>query len=407
MLLTEATAYANFFEQFFGPSKASLFSDCHLVENGRVEKAKFLYENCPDEAYESEAQAYEISKNFSVPTGLARRVGFWRKIYGFYGKNDYVIHSSLYPELVFETVHQFNPEDRVLNKPRNIIRKRSRYFRDLLARMQKLNGAFAENAEMVRIDKMMAHIKDPQKYINVSKTLRSQRGQREFVKLGLESFAPYRPYIEAEFDKLQLPRDLSRIAFVESSFNLRAYSKVGAAGVYQIMPFIGRKYMLMDQVIDERRDPIKSARVAAKLFKDNYRILGGHWPLAVTGYNHGPYGVKRAVKHGGSHDLVTLIETYNGKSFGFASKNFYAEFLAMLFTLKHADTIFGDISSKSLPNFSEETLKKSMKPRDLLKEFGVSRNVIESLNPDLVKAMKRSHYRIPRGYLIKLPLNEK
>ena len=76
-------------------------------------------------------------------------------------------------------------------------------------------------------------------------------------------------------------------------------------------------------------DVLKSTRAAAKLLKRNYRLLKS-WPLAVTGYNHGAYGVKRAVKKVGSRDLVDLIENYDKHSWGFASKNFYAELIAMI-----------------------------------------------------------------------------
>ena len=76
-------------------------------------------------------------------------------------------------------------------------------------------------------------------------------------------------------------------------------------------------------------DVMKATGAAAKLLKRNYKLLKS-WPLAVTGYNHGAYGVKRAIRDVGSRELVDLIENYKKSTWGFASKNFYAELIAMI-----------------------------------------------------------------------------
>ena len=68
-------------------------------------------------------------------------------------------------------------------------------------------------------------------------------------------------------------------------------------------------------------DVMKATGAAAKLLKRNYKLLKS-WPLAVTGYNHGAYGVKRAIRDVGSRELVDLIENYKKSTWGFASKNF-------------------------------------------------------------------------------------
>ena len=80
---------------------------------------------------------------------------------------------------------------------------------------------------------------------------------------------------------------------VESSFNPAAYSKVGAAGLWQFMRSTGRRYMRIDGAVDDRLDPFRSTEAAAQLLAYNYRVLGT-WPLALTAYNHGSAGVRRA-----------------------------------------------------------------------------------------------------------------
>ena len=79
----------------------------------------------------------------------------------------------------------------------------------------------------------------------------------------------------------KLPTDLSYLPHVESSFNPSAYSKFGAAGMWQFVRSTGRRYMRVDYVVDERRDPILSSYAAARLLRDNYARLGT-WPLALT-----------------------------------------------------------------------------------------------------------------------------
>ncbi|HIE79685.1 MAG TPA: lytic transglycosylase, partial [Nitrospinaceae bacterium] len=90
--------------------------------------------------------------------------------------------------------------------------------------------------------------------------------------------------------------------------------------------------------VDERRDPILATYGAAKLLKKNFESVGS-WPLAITAYNHGLQGMKRAKKRFGS-DIVKVIAKYKSRTFGFASQNFYAEFLAALHVIKNQNKYF-------------------------------------------------------------------
>src|SRR5690606_29439780 len=112
--------------------------------------------------------------------------------------------------------------------------------------------------------------------------------------------------------------------------------------VYQIMPATGKQYLKLHSGVDERNDPIKASRAAAKLFQLNYKLLG-KWPLAVTAYNHGVGGVRKAVSRTGSDKIEDLIDNYTSKTFRFASKNFFASYLAVMATIQNKRTVFPEI----------------------------------------------------------------
>jgi membrane-bound lytic murein transglycosylase D len=253
-----------------------------------------------------------------------------------------------------------------------------------------------------RLVELTAHINHPQKYTRLANSLRSQRGQRDFIKKGIEMSSRYLPAIEEEFKEMGLPKELSYIAFVESSFNIRAVSKVGASGVYQFMPFVARPFLIIKDGIDERRDPIKSGLAAAKLFSYNHEIVGS-WPLAVTSYNHGPFGVRKAVQKVGSNDIADLIEKYDSRSFGFASKNFYSEFLGILLTLQEKDKHFLDLQMSEPLAFESYKLPQATRIKTLKNKYNVTTEVIHDYNPDLAVYFIRSNGLLPKGYVFKVP----
>ena len=135
----------------------------------------------------------------------------------------------------------------------------------------------------------------------------------------------YATHIAETFANLGLPPELAVLPHVESSFNANAYSKVGAAGLWQFMRSTGRRYMRVDDAVDERLDPYRSTEAAAQLLAYNYRVLGS-WPLALTAYNHGAAGMRRAKESVGTDDFVKINRTYNSRTFGFASRNFFPSF---------------------------------------------------------------------------------
>ena len=143
---------------------------------------------------------------------------------------------------------------------------------------------------------------------------------------GLEISQRYDAVFRKIFREEGLPEDLAFLPHVESSFQASARSSAGAVGLWQFTRGAAERFMTVNTKVDERLNPIASARGAARYLKHAYSLLGS-WPLALTSYNHGINGMLRAKKQLGG-DFVHIVEQCTLPNFGFASRNYYAEFLA-------------------------------------------------------------------------------
>ena len=240
----------------------------------------------------------------------------------------------------------------------------------------------------------------------VASRLRLQTGQKDFYVEGLKRSARYLNYMEKIFIARGLPKELTRLPLVESSFNEDAGSKVGALGIWQLMPAISRKFISVTDEIDERKSPYKATTVAARMFQENYKLLSGCWPLVVTAYNHGPGSLRKAVKDLGTDDLGVIISKYKGGSFGFASENFYSEFLAALIVEQYSKEVLGDLSRLDLDlernSVEALTLPRKAKMSQLVALSQLSAQEFLSYNPDLKKALRLNHF-LPKGFTLFLP----
>jgi membrane-bound lytic murein transglycosylase D len=349
------------------------------------------------------------SHNLVVPPGLEGRIDFWRKIFTKYGDNHRVFHHRDYPEIIY-SVLDFSEYNEKL-KGRALLRAREKAVKletqRIKASLLHLSRANApRNPFEQRLLKIFRTVLgDSRSHFKVAaaqKNLRYQRGIKERFREGIERSGRYLYAIEKIFAAEGLPLDLGRLPLVESSFNYKAYSSVGAAGIWQFMKATGRRYMRVNYSIDERRDPIIATRAAAKYLKNSYQKLDS-WPLAVTSYNHGLAGVMRAVKKVGSKDLNTIIHKYDGKRFGFASGNFYVELVAAVEVERNAERYFPGIVRDAPVYFDEVRLSRAVYIRELSKMISVSKSTIEELNLGLRSPILKNRVRLPKGLLLKVP----
>jgi membrane-bound lytic murein transglycosylase D len=339
---------------------------------------------------------------------LAPRVIFWMNIFGHFDSNFHVLHSEKYPEVMLEAFHSviMNSDVSALNSlKRKLLRQHKKEYVDLLLKMHAMqlkNQPFTAKS-MQYIAGKMRHISDRHKFKKMAETLRFQRGQKNYIENGLQMHALYGQGVEKEFTSRGLPRELSYLAFIESSFNVHATSCVGAGGIYQLMPFAVRGRMLMTRSIDERRDPIKSAAAAAMILKENYQTTRS-WPLAVTAYNHGLNGIKRARDKVKSSDLHHIIDRYDARSFGFASENFYAELLAISELIRNREKYYPSIKKEITPlSFVTITVPRNSTIASLAKRYRLQADQLYELNIDINPRLFKPYQPLPKGYKIKIP----
>jgi membrane-bound lytic murein transglycosylase D len=242
----------------------------------------------------------------------------------------------------------------------------------------------------------------PSEFRDAIQGIRFQLGQADRFHEGLIRSQLFERNISKVLAQRGVPGEIGALPHVESSFNPAAYSRVGAAGLWQFMPSTARRYMRVDGVVDERLDPYTSTAAAANLMLYNYRLVGT-WPLAVTAYNHGPGGLRRAQDELGTSDIAVIVKRYQGSTFGFASRNFYVAFLAALEVDRNAEKYFGPMTH--LPDTQSTLVEvQDYVPIDALaKAFKVDMGALQVLNPALRPPIWNGSRFVPRGYELRVP----
>jgi membrane-bound lytic murein transglycosylase D len=354
-----------------------------------------LGDSAPQKQVESEGFVFDSDPE------VQRKVQFWIQIYTKYPSSQGLIHDAKYIDRVYEVVDlSGDPRTRTQK-----IRQSKKHWRSvLLAVHQKQNHPERMTAEEQRIFELFRNVDEPHPFLNAThrKRLRFQLGQKDRFLEGLIQSGRYLNQMEAIFKREGMPLELTRLPFVESSFNLKARSKVGASGVWQFMRSTARLFIRMNAALDERNDPVRATEAAARLLKLNYESLKS-WPLAVTAYNHGRKGMMRAVRKVGSDKLSDLIADYKSRSFGFASSNFYAELLAAIEVEKNAEAYFGQVERAPAVQAQEFEVPRGIPFRKLSEALVVPAHELKELNPALSPAVLEGAVPIPKGYRLRLP----
>ncbi|MBI3303431.1 MAG: transglycosylase SLT domain-containing protein [Deltaproteobacteria bacterium] len=350
--------------------------------------------------------------HFPYPAALRPQVEFWKKIFATYSRYQVVIHDTERLNRVYKVL-DFRPlldeegpdEATVLRTKDQQTKKEIEKIRATLLKLHQ-RGDDEENLgpEEQKIWNLYRDANDPDKFHKAADEdrLRSQSGLRERFREGIQVSRRYLKEMEDIFRREGVPVELTRLPLVESCFNLQAYSKAAAAGIWQFIPSTGRLYMRIDGVIDQRRDPLVSTWAAARLLKTNYELLDS-WPLAITAYNHGLYGVFKAAHTLGTRDIAEIVRRYKGKGFGFASKNFYAEFLAALEVEKNYQQYFGSLRLEPPLRYDEVHLKDFISLKHAADCANTDEEQLLFLNPALEEPVRNGRAYVPRGYRLRVP----
>lgn len=354
--------------------------------------------------YPATAETRVNNELFPEPPELKPNVNFWVDVYSRYSDNEAIIHDNRDLDIRYEVVDFSEVLGRKTSRKARdrYMEKRKRYYKAILRRLNRQNGK-CNSSEECRVAALFAHRQDAGRYLKAAKSIRAQYGLSNRFLAGIETSGLYLPLMREIFTSSGLPLELLALPHVESSFNVSAYSRSGAAGIWQFTRSTGKRYMKINYSVDERRDPIDATKAAAKLLAKNYKDLGS-WPLAITAYNHGRSGIMRAKKLYGA-DLVTIIQKHEGRRFGFASRNFYAEFLAALEVTENPEKYFGAVGLKSPLRYDVVTLNSYMQAKLLTSHFGFNKKTMMALNPGLRRSVWNGTRRIPKGYNLRLPKN--
>jgi membrane-bound lytic murein transglycosylase D len=230
--------------------------------------------------------------------------------------------------------------------------------------------------------------------------LRCQVGQKDPFRQGIIRSGAYLEEIMQIFRDYGLPVGLVYLPHVESSFNPKAYSKFGAAGIWQFTRATGKHYMTVGYAVDERRDPIISSHAAARLLKQNFKKFK-NWAMAITAYNHGPAGMLRAQRRKGSYEAI--FQEYRSRIFKFASRNFYSEFIAAREVALDYRQYFGElVLDKSLSSETVVLAGYGSLP-EIARQLNLELDVLADLNPALRNPVLRGQKYVPRGFHLRLP----
>lgn len=335
---------------------------------------------------------------FPCPPELEARVYFWVRIFTEFGTNQRVIHDSRYPWVIYEIADVTG-----LNQPQIKLRvtRRKDHYAALLERLAGRSPA-TFNQEEKRVADLLAGVPEAGRYALPRERIRSQSGIREQFLAGLRRSGVYRPRVEAILDSLGVPREIACLPHVESGYHPGATSKVGAKGLWQFMPRTGKRFLRVDRDLDERADPFRATEAAARYLLDAYGTLGT-WPLAVVSYNHGVGGILRARSLVGCTDIDRILLEYDGPAFGFASQNFYCEFLAALEVASDPSRYFGVVHLDPPLAFTEFSLPDPVRWDWLLRAFSVESTQLAALNPAVGRFYSSGRGLLPRGYRLRLP----
>jgi membrane-bound lytic murein transglycosylase D len=337
------------------------------------------------------------------PAALKPDIRFWRRVFAEIDSRAGFVHDDRHLEVVYEVLRF--PAGATPAEESAMVDAARRRYQSLLVDLGRALGAGRRDSlspEQRRVLGLWPAAIDRAGLLAAAERVRFQRGLSDKFQAGLQRAGAWREHIRSTLKELDVPLELAALPHVESSFNPRARSRVGAAGIWQFTASTGKQYLRVDQVVDERLDPFKSTVAAARLLAHNHRATGT-WPLAITAYNHGASGMRRAVQQVGTTDIAAILRRYEGPGFKFASRNFYVALLAALEVEANAREYFPGLVEDPADTGLVVVTPAFLHIQTVERALGVDRQALKSRNLPLQPAVWEGKRYVPQGYELSLP----
>lgn len=336
---------------------------------------------------------------FPLPVELQPDVDFWIDVFTKYGNDEGVLHDNRNLAIVYDRLAM--PENLSRRERQRRVDKHRKALQTVLRSLAS-GKRDKLTAEEERVLQLWPADVNSNTLNAAAGRIRYQQGLKGRFREGLQRSGRWRDHIDKEFLALNVPIEIAALPHVESSYNPNARSHVGASGIWQFTRSTGRRFMRVDHVVDERNDPFAATRAAGQLMAYNYSITG-NWPMAITAYNHGLGGVRRAMQEYGDTAYVDILRKYDGRTFGFASRNFYVAFLAAKEVDQNIDTYFPGLVAEKPTNYSVASLPSYVSVTGMATALGTTQRQLAQHNPALQETVWQESKHLPKGYEMRFP----
>lgn len=212
----------------------------------------------------------------------------------------------------------------------------------------------------------------------------------------------YFPMFEQEMSNHKIPLEMKYLAIVESALNPKARSRVGATGLWQFMYTTGKLYGLdVSNYVDERSDPVRSTKAAAKFLKELYSIFGD-WDLVLAAYNSGPGNVTKAMRRSNGKQNYWNLRPYLPRE----TAGYVPAFLATLYIFEYAKEHGFKPQKRANHHFVTDTVrvKQAVPFKNIAELTGMDIQEIQFFNPSY--QLDVVPYVEGKNYALRLPIEE-
>ncbi len=344
---------------------------------------------------------FSFAQDFEAPY-LKDNIEFWKNIYSSFDSHQVIFFDMQDPKIIYH-VMDLPKIPNEISAPK--FSKEVSLQRD---KIKKILDSIQFEEEVREKDELYEKIKDILAKIELtpeskmSERLRTQSGLKSQFELGLKLSGRYMEEMKLLLKSMSMPEDLIALVFVESLFYLHAVSHASAAGPWGIMKETALASGIhVNNLVDERRDPLIATKAAANYLKKSYENLKS-WPLAITSYNYGYSGTLRASLKLETNDLEKVLKEHYSPIFGFASKNYYAEFLAAKEVLDNEEKYFPGVKKEDAWKYEVIELVHPLKITDLFATQKFTKTEISQLNPSLSSRALEGKEILPPKYALRI-----